>query len=100
MSLDFGKLCSLLSDQREINEGARSVNMLSLFFPQMKVNGFAVPGLACGVERKSHFSLAYSCSAQSKEDSLEKKMGGNCPDLEIFLCSDFFGKDLIFLMPL
>ena len=48
----------LLSDQREINEGARSVNMLSLFFPQMKVNGFAVPGLACGVERKSHFSLA------------------------------------------
>ena len=60
----------------------------------MKVNGFAVPGLACGVERKSHFSLAYSCSAQSKEDSLEKKMGGNCPDLEIFLCSDFFRKRL------
>ena len=68
--------------------------MLSLFFPQMKVNGFAVPGLACGVERKSHFSQAYSCSAQSKEDSLEKKMGGNCPDLEIFLCSDFFRKRL------
>ena len=36
----------------------------------------------------------YSCSAQSKEDSLEKKMGGNCPDLEIFLCSDFFRKRL------